>query len=96
VLDGVFKVGANADWGNSKLKQVMLANSSTLKPNPISGEFAATLLNIRDKRIPAAVLDEGKLIGMWNEWVGTGFYTPKAYAKWDTTAIVRFLRSLQG
>ncbi len=65
-------------------------------PNPISMEFAATLLNIRDARIPANVLNETGLIGMWNEWLTTGAYAPMAGAAWDTDQIVAYLRTLQG
>ncbi len=65
-------------------------------PNPISMEFAATLLNIRDGRIPANVLNETGLIGMWNEWLTTGVYAPMAGAAWDTDQIVAYLRTLQG
>jgi hypothetical protein len=65
-------------------------------PNPISMEFAATLLNIRDGRVPANVLNETGLIGMWNEWLTTGVYAPMAGASWDANQIVEYLRTLQG
>lgn len=65
-------------------------------PNPISMEFAATLLNIRDARIPPNVLNETDLIGMWNEWLTTGAYAPMAGAAWDADQIVAYLRTLQG
>lgn len=65
-------------------------------PNPISMEFSATLLNIRDGRIPDNVLNENGLIGMWNEWLTTGVYAPRAGATWDTDQIVAYLRTLQG
>lgn len=70
--------------------------STTTGPNPISAEFAATLLNIRDGLVPEAVLNETKLIGMWNEWLTTGTYSPMAGATWNTDQIVAYLRSLQG
>lgn len=65
-------------------------------PNPISMEFAATLLNIRDGRIPDSVLNEIKLVGMWNEWLAAGVYAPMAGATWSTDQIVTYLRTLQG
>ena len=65
-------------------------------PNPISMEFAATLLNIRDGRIPNSVLDETKLIGMWNEWLTTGVYAPMAGVAWNADQIVIYLRTLHG
>jgi hypothetical protein len=65
-------------------------------PNPISMEFAATLLNIRDSRIPTNVLNETDLIGMWNEWLTTNLYAPMAGATWDGDQIVGYLRTLQG
>lgn len=71
-------------------------NVTASGPNPISMEFAATLLNIRDGRIPANVLSETGLIGMWNEWLTTGVYAPMAGAAWDTDQIVAYLRTLQG
>jgi hypothetical protein len=71
-------------------------NVAASGPNPISMEFAATLLNIRDSRIPANVLNETGLIGMWNEWLTTGAYAPMAGAAWDTDQIVVYLRTLQG
>ena len=99
VLNGIFKKGAKANWGNSRLRGVMLApdNGNTgTNPNPISKEFAATLLNIRNGDIPAEVLSESRLIMMWNDWVDTGFYEPKALASWNADEIVEYLRTLQG
>lgn len=64
--------------------------------NPISMEFAATLLNIRDGRIPSSILTETALIGMWNEWMDTGTYAPMAGASWNGDQIVQYLRTLQG
>lgn len=65
-------------------------------PNPISAEFSATLLNIRDGRIPDRVLNETKLMGMWFEWLTTGTFSPMAGATWNTEQIVTYLQSLQG
>lgn len=65
-------------------------------PNPISAEFAATLLNINDGLIPSTVLDAMKLIGMWNEWLTKGTFSPMAGATWNTGQIVAYLQSLQG
>lgn len=65
-------------------------------PNPISAEFAATLLNIYSTRIPANVLTETKLIGMWNEWLTTGVYAPMAGVTWTPDQIVSYLQSTQG
>lgn len=70
--------------------------STTTGPNPVSAEFAATLLNIRDGLVPAAVLNETRLMGMWNEWLMDGTYSPMAGATWNTDQIVTYLRSLQG
>jgi hypothetical protein len=65
-------------------------------PNPVSMEFAATLLNIRDGRVPDAVLSETRLLQMWNEWLISGTYAPMAGATWGTDQIVAYLRTLQG
>lgn len=106
----VFSSGTHANWGNNKLKQVMLAadnnngfsptdSNPANNPNPISKEFAATLLNIRagSVLVPASVLTEMQLIGMWNEWMDTGGFTPTAGATpWNATQIVTYLRTLQG
>jgi hypothetical protein len=54
--------------------------ANPISADPISMEFAATLLNIRDSRVPATVLTENGLIGMWNEWMGAGVFTPMAGA----------------
>jgi len=100
----VFSSGTRANWGNNTLKQVMLAadNNNGLSPtpsnpadnpNPISKEFAATLLNIRAGSVP--VLTEAQLIGMWYEWVTTGVFTPMAGANWNAGQIVTYLRTLQ-
>lgn len=70
--------------------------STTAGPNPISAEFAATLLNIRDGLVPGNVLSEAKLIGMWNEWLAGGTFSPMAGATWNTDQIVAYLQSLQG
>jgi len=97
-LNGVFKKGSRADWDNKTLRQVMAAGdngNASPSANPISKEFAATLLNIRDGSIPASILTETGLIGMWNEWMDTGAFTPKANATWGTDLIVKYLRTLQ-
>lgn len=91
--------GSRADWGNRTLRQVMQAadnGNATSRPNPISAEFAATLLNIRDGRIPDSILTEVALIHMWNEWMDSGAFTPKLGASWNAAQIVNYLRSLQG
>jgi len=42
------------------------------------------------------VLTEVKLIGMWNEWLSTGGFTPKAgVTPWTADQIVTYLRTLQ-
>jgi hypothetical protein len=106
----VFASGSSANWGQARLYEIMggggggggmlgspRANAAAATgPNPISAEFAATLLNIRDSRIPDIVLNETKLIGMWNEWLTTGAYAPMAGAAWNYDQIVAYLRSLQG
>lgn len=98
--NGVFKTGIRADWNNSKLRTVMSTASNgntTSTPNPISAEFAATLLNIRAGYIPAGVLTEMDLIEMWNEWMDTGGFVPTAGATpWEASQIVTYLQSLQG
>lgn len=102
VFSTVFANGNGILWptdDNGRLRQVMSApdnSNANPTPNPISKEFAATLLNIRDGRIPAAVLDEGRLIGMWVEWRSTGKFSPMAGIDWDANQIVTYLRSLQG
>ena len=81
--------------GNDKAQTAAAALPAS-GPNPLSMEFAATLLNIRDGRIPGDVLNETRLLGMWNEWLSTGIYAPMAGATWDTDQIVAYLRTLQG
>ena len=76
--------------------QAAAAAGAASGPNPLSMEFAATLLNVRDGRIPSDVLNETRLLGMWNEWLSTGAYAPMAGATWDTDQIVAYLRTLQG
>jgi len=104
-LNGVFKKGARADWGNdTTLRQAMTTTAATAvadnsnarrSVNPISKEFAATLLNIRGGFVPVGVLTEVQLIGMWNEWMDLGAFAPKANTSWTTDQIVMYLRTLQ-
>ena len=97
-MNGVFVSGGRADWGPFRLRQVMQAadNGNTgSTPNPISKEFAAALLNIRGGFVPAGVLTEVNLIGMWNEWMVDGSYSPQAGVDWDATKIVNYLKTLQ-
>lgn len=97
-LDGVLKPGTRANWGSNNLKQVMQAVDNTNSPpsaNPISKEFAAALLNIRGGFVPAGVLTEVQLIGMWNEWMDSGVFAPKANTTWTADQIVMYLRTLQ-
>ena len=98
VLNGVFKKGSRASWGNNTLRAVMATvdnGNASPSANPISKEFAATLLNIRGGLVPVGVLTEVQLIGMWNEWMDTGVFAPKANASWTADQIVTFLRTLQ-
>lgn len=93
-----FAKGTFADWGSMKLRQVLRAADNVNgkpHPNPISKEFVAALLNIGEGHIPATVLTDVKLIGMWNEWVHNGVFSPSAGASWDATQIVTYLRGLQ-
>lgn len=85
-------------WGSSdRLKDVMNAadnsNGST-KPNPISKEFAAALLNIRALAY-AAGMDEAHLKGMWNEYATTGQYQVTAGSFWTPAQIVAYLQYLR-
>jgi hypothetical protein len=94
-----FPNGLNASWGNSdRLADVLDAtdNGNTgTKPNPISKEFAAALLNIRSGSIPATILDEMRLVGMWTEWVADGTFNPQAGVDWHASQIVLYLQGLQ-
>lgn len=97
-LNGVFKKGSRANWNGSTLRSVMIASdngNASPSANPISKEFAAALLNIRGGFVPASVLTEVQLIGMWNEWMDNGVFTPKANASWTANQIVTYLRTLQ-
>lgn len=96
----VFTNGARATWGSEdKLDDVLKDTTNTTntgtKPNPISKEFAATLLNIRNDPNSVPVLTETQLIGMWNEWVSTGAFAPMAGASWSAAQIVTYLQGLQ-
>ena len=96
--NGVFVSGDRADWGGKTLHQVMSdsgSGNSGKTPNPISKEFAAALLNIRGGLIPAGVLTEMNLIGMWSEWMVDGSFSPQAGVDWDATTIVNYLKTLQ-
>lgn len=104
-FNDVFANGGGIDWpngANGRLYEVMNSASNPdnanadPRPNPISAEFAATLLNIRSGHIPPEILTEAKLINMWNEWRDTGRFQPTAGATWYDTQIVNYLRSLQG
>jgi hypothetical protein len=104
-FNDVFANGSGINWpngSNGRLRQVMdIAaypdnGNAAPNPNPISAEFAATLLNIRDGRIPSSVLTENALIGMWTEWRTSGQFAPKAGAAWNADQIVAYLRTLQG
>jgi len=98
VLNGVFKKGSRANLNSKTLRQVMAtADKGDASPgaNPISKEFAAALLNIRGGFIPVGVLTEVQLIGMWNEWMDSGAFAPKANTSWTADQIVMYLRTLQ-
>jgi len=95
----IFASGSRASWGtNTRLYEVMLAadnGNTTSHPNPVSKEFAAALLNIRGGYVPASVLTEVQLIGMWNDWLVDGIFNPMAGVNWNTQNIVDYLRTLQ-
>ena len=95
----VFASGSRANWGNNtRLYEVMIAadnGNTTSQPNPISKEFAAALLNIRGGYVPPGVLTDTQLLIMWNDWMASGTYEPKAGAAWDANLIVTYLRTLQ-
>ena len=97
-FNDVFPNGTYANWKGRTFKDVLQATdngNSGKQPNPISKEFAATLLSIRNGRIPRNVLDEVKLISMWNDWLTDGIFNPTAGAKWNANQIVTYLQSLQ-
>lgn len=95
----LFASGTRAAWNNAtRLYEIMAAtnNGNTgATPNPVSKEFAAALLNIRGGSVPAGVLTEVQLIGMWTEWMNTGAFTPMAGRSWDAAQIVVYLGTLQ-
>jgi hypothetical protein len=94
----VFANGANATWGDQRLRKVLKTSNNDntgTKPNPVSAAFAAALLNIRGGLVPSTVLTEMKLFGMWNEWVADGSFEPKAGASWNANQIVAYLQTLQ-
>ena len=92
--------GGSATCNNGRLYYVMNAylSNPALIPNKISAMFAATLLSIRSSppRIPAEVLTETQLIGMWNEWVSKNYFEPNAGGQWGADQIVLYLEGLQG
>jgi hypothetical protein len=94
----VFQKGTKSNRAGKTLRDVLGEadnGNTTKKPEPISQEFAATLLNIRGGFIPASVLTEVQLIGMWNDWVADGIFNPQAGVNWDANQIVNYLRGLQ-
>jgi len=87
-----------ANWGDKTIKNVLDNNNYGNSPdeaNPVSREFAVTLLNIRAGHLPREVLDEMKLEQMWNEWIDTGKFSPQAGVNWDANKIVMYLQGLQ-
>lgn len=89
--------GIGVNWGNDRLKAVMNAGDNvnvTPKPNPISKEFAAALLNIRAGLYNAGI-DETGLKGMWTEYATTGYYQvtagPCPGSCWGPAQIVAYL-----
>jgi hypothetical protein len=60
----------------------------------IAFHMIGALLNIRNGKIPANVLDEAKLFLMWTDWSTTGGYLPFAgVAPWTAGQIVTYLQS---
>jgi len=97
-FQSVFRNGLKSNRDDKKLKRVLNEgnNGNTGdRPQPISKEFAAALLNIRGGHIPASILTEVQLVGMWNEWVVDGNFNPKAGANWGANHIVTYLQGLQ-
>lgn len=88
--------GGALSSASSDTSVTLNTTATTEQSDEISMEFAATLLNIRDGRVPDNVLTETRLIGMWNELLTSGVYSPMAGATWDATQVVAFLRTLQG
>jgi hypothetical protein len=87
-----------ANWGTKTIQNVLDNNNTGNSPdlaNPVSREFAVTLLNIQAGYLPSEVLDEMKLQQMWNEWIDTGAYQPQAGVSWNADKIVLYLRGLQ-
>jgi len=94
----IFMKGRRADWENKRFSYVLTAvdNANTgTEANPISKEFVAAFLNIQRGLIPDNVLNDVKLIGMWNEWVDAGIFRPQAGIQWGSDQIVTYLQSLQ-
>lgn len=90
-------VSMRVEWGNDSLKKVMQdagATNVTLKPNPISAEFAAALLNIRAGTYPAG-LNEAALRIMWTEFAKKNSYEVTAGVFWTPSQIVSYLQYLR-
>lgn len=88
----MFDCGARADYRDI-LVQTLLSPQK-FDTNNIGRHFAATFLNIKDKKISFLTI-EG-LQHMWFEYMTTMSYRPTAGVVWDGPKIVAYLQSTMG
>ncbi|MHB1245488.1 MAG: hypothetical protein ACYCZH_03545 [Sulfuriferula sp.] len=71
-------------------------NSGT-QPQPLAKEFAAAWLNIRAGKYAScgAVLDDKRLLIIWNEYAANGQYEVMAGVFWNANQLVAYLQSIR-
>lgn len=88
----VFASGIYADFKNRSLLEVMKLNENN-DPEKMGFHFVGAYLNILAGYVDARALDVSDLLGIWDEWVSYGSYTPYAGAQsWDAGMILQYFR----
>lgn len=87
----IFASGPYADFKNRSLLEVMKLNENN-DPQKMGFHFVGAYLNILAGYVDPRALDVSGLLGIWNEWVSLGSYTPYAGApQWDAGMILQYL-----
>lgn len=80
----------NADNTSKTLMQVIWLGGNA-DPHQLGAHIVAALLNAKKGWTP--VLNEIKVIGIWNEYVSKGYFEPTAGVQWNAAQIVSYLKS---
>ena len=93
-----FMINVNNVSTSLSMMQVLQLNNGASNPSGypndpdnLGAHIVAALLNAISGYTP--VLTPTQVVGMWNEWVNTGYFEPTAGVQWNAAQIVTYIQS---